>query len=120
MEKCRVLDALSALANETRLELIRLLVGGGETGLTQGDIARRLQMSASRLAFHLAALEHAGLVASRRASRHVYYRADAANLGGVIGYLLNDCCDAHPEVRACCVGQAASARPDQFSGTEKT
>ncbi len=102
MEQSRVLDALSALAHETRLDLVRLLMPCGIQGMTQGEIARQLKISASRLAFHLAQLEQAGLVTARRESRNVFYAVSAQGIGGVLGYVLNDCCKSHPEVSACC------------------
>jgi DNA-binding transcriptional ArsR family regulator len=105
VEQSRVLAALSALANDTRLELVRALIQAGKPGLPAGAIARRLDVSASRLSFHLSALEQAGLIASRRESRNVIYSADMRGLGQVIGYLLHDCCKAHPEVSACCNGR---------------
>ena len=84
MDQSKALAALSALANETRIELVRALIAGGPDGLAAGEIARRLGVSPSRLSFHLAALEQAGLITSRRASRHVFYTADAGGIGGLI------------------------------------
>ena len=107
MERSKVLMALAALAHESRLDLVRLLVPLGEDGLNAGDIARALGLSASRLSFHLSALEQAGLIRSRKQSRHVFYSADLEGIGGAISYLLADCCMDHPEVLACC---GASAR----------
>ncbi len=106
MKQAEVLQALSALANATRLEIVRLLVPRGSAGLAAGAIAGALGVSASRLSFHLSALEQAGLLRSRKIGRQVIYRADLAHLGGAIGYLLNDCCAAHPEVHARCAGEA--------------
>jgi len=106
MDQPRALAALSALANATRLELVRMLVATGPAGLAASDIAARLVLSPSRLSFHLAALEQAGLVTSRRASRNIFYAADTRGLVGVIGYLLEDCCAGHPEVCACCAPTA--------------
>ena len=102
MEQKQVLQALSALANATRLEIVRLLVPAGSEGLAAGEIARALEVSASGLSFHLSNLEQAGLITSQKISRQVIYRADHGQLGSVIGYLLNDCCAAHPKVRNCC------------------
>lgn len=102
MDRSTALAALSALANETRLDLVRLLVGAGSEGLPAGEIAGRLAVSPSRLSFHLSALEQAGLVTSRRASRQIIYTVDAGGIGRVISYLLNDCCRADPDIRACC------------------
>lgn len=98
--------ALSALANDKRLELVRLLMPRGETGLSAGEIGQQLGLASSRLSFHLAALEQAGLIRSRRASRNVFYTVDLRGLGQTIGYLMRDCCMDHPEVRACCLTHA--------------
>lgn len=102
MERSKALAALSALANETRLDLVRLLVVAGDDGLPAGELARALDHSASRLSFHLAQLEQAGLITSRRAARNIYYAIDPAGMGATIGYLLADCCQGHPKVVACC------------------
>lgn len=103
MEQTQALTALSALAHETRLQLVRLLIPNGDGGVSAGDLARQLDISASRLSFHLAALEQARLIRSRRASRHVFYAAETKGIGELFGYLLNDCCAAHPEVHECCI-----------------
>lgn len=100
MEQSKVLTALSALAHAARLDLLRLLMPLGEQGLPAGDIGRSLGLPASRLSFHLAAMEQAGLIRSRRVARNVIYCADAAQIGQTIGYLLSHC--DHPTVRACC------------------
>jgi ArsR family transcriptional regulator, arsenate/arsenite/antimonite-responsive transcriptional repressor len=102
MDRSKVLASLSALANEARLDLMRLLVVSGEDGLAAGKIGLELGHSASRLSFHLGILEQAGLIRSRRAARNVIYSADFSALGGTISYLLRDCCMNHPEVQACC------------------
>lgn len=113
MEQSKALAAFSALANEVRLNVIRMLIVAGRRGLAACDIAERLGVSASRLSFHLSALEQAGLVTSRRASRHIFYAADTAGIGRVIGYLLHDCCKADPDVSACCQGHAALTAPER-------
>ncbi len=102
MDRSKVLESLSALSHEARLDLVRLLMPLGDAGLPAGDIGRALGLSASRLSFHLAALEGAGLIRSRRVARNVIYSVDAAGMGRTIAYLLNDCCMDHPEVLACC------------------
>ena len=102
MEQSLALSALSALAHETRLTLVRLLLGAGGTGMSQGDIARALDVSASGLAFHLTQLEQARIVKARRESRNVYYTVDTAAVGALLSYLLNDCCKAHPDIALCC------------------
>jgi DNA-binding transcriptional ArsR family regulator len=116
MERSKALAALSALAHETRLDLIRLLVPQGDTGMPAGQIAQALGLSAPRLSFHLSAMEQAGLIRSRRVARNVIYSVDARGIGSTIAYLLNDCCCDHPEVRAACVAHQGAV----VAGTEKT
>jgi len=112
MEQSKVLTALSALSHASRLNVLRLLMPLGDHGLAAGDISRALGLSASRLSFHLAAMEQAGLVRSRRVARNVIYAADAAQVGRTIGYLLTDCCLDHPEVRACCGAPRLRGQPE--------
>ena len=98
MEQRSALAAFSALGHETRLDILRLLVPAGPKGMAAGVIAARINVSASRLSFHLQAMEQAGLLTSSRQSRNVIYRVDYARLRGLVQYLTNDCCGAHPEV----------------------
>jgi DNA-binding transcriptional ArsR family regulator len=109
VDRAEVLAALQALAHATRLDLIRLLVDAGPTGLPAGQIAQALGLAAPRLSFHLAALEQAGLIRSQRVARNVIYRVEAGRIGGTIGYLLHDCCCGCPEVRAACTTDHAPA-----------
>jgi ArsR family transcriptional regulator, arsenate/arsenite/antimonite-responsive transcriptional repressor len=102
MQRSKALAALSALAHDTRLDLVRMLVVAGNDGMAAGDLARALDHSASRLSFHLAQLEQAGLIRSRKVARNIYYSVDAQGMGGTIGYLMADCCQGDPQVMACC------------------
>lgn len=95
------LTTLAALANETRLELVRTLVPLDKKGMTAGELSARAGMSASRLSFHLSVLENAGLITSRRESRNIYYSVRHQHLGALISYLMKDCCGSHPDVCAC-------------------
>lgn len=112
MEQSKALPALSALANEARLDLIKLLIGAGQAGLCAGAISKNLGISASRLSFHLSTLEQANLIQSRKSARNVIYSVNPAGLGGTISYLLNDCCQENPEVVACCRAPFSQDRPN--------
>ena len=105
MEENQALDMLGALSEKTRLRIVRYLIECGEEGAPAGDIGKRVDATSSRASFHLAALEKAGAIYSERQSRNIIYRASFDNLGGVISFLLNDCCSDHPDIRACCVEQ---------------
>jgi arsenate reductase len=90
----------AALAQETRVDLLRLLAGAGDSGLAAGDIAETLHVAPSRLSFHLAALEHAGLVRSVRQGRRVIYSVRLAGLRGLFEFLTETCCAGRPELCA--------------------
>ncbi len=86
------LSALSALAQEHRLAIFRLLVQAGPDGLPAGDIAEKLAIPASSLSFHLSHLKQGGLVEDERQGRSIIYRADFAAMNRLIAYLLENCC----------------------------
>lgn len=121
MDRSKALAALSALAHETRLDLIRLLTTQGDEGMAAGQIAETLGIAAPRLSFHLSALEQAGLLRSRKAARNVFYSVDAHGIGSTIAYVLNHCCCDHPEVLAACSNRRGSVQGEvALSGTENT
>ena len=84
--------ALGAMAQETRLGIIRLLVREGPDGLPAGDIAEEVGIPPATLSFHLAQLGHAGLVRSRREGRRIIYTADYDGLQAVMSFLTEKCC----------------------------
>jgi ArsR family transcriptional regulator len=92
METSKVLLALAALAQETRLAVYRMLVEHAPEGLPAGQIAERLDIAAPSLSFHLKELWRAGLIAPRQDGRFVWYRADLSAMNHLIGYLTENCC----------------------------
>ncbi|MDQ2066623.1 metalloregulator ArsR/SmtB family transcription factor [Xinfangfangia sp. CPCC 101601] len=104
MDRSKALVVFAALAHEARLDLIRLLVPMGDQGMAAGEIARSLGLAASRLSFHLSAMEQAGLLVSRRVARNVFYAVNTQRLGGAVGWLVEDCCMKHPGVVGCSRG----------------
>ena len=92
MKPPEAVEALSALAQEHRLALFRLLVQAGEDGMAAGAIARDLGVPNSSLSFHLAQLSRAGLIRQERRSRSLIYRADYAAMNRLVAYLMENCC----------------------------
>ena len=92
MEKKMALSGLSALAQETRLDIFRLLVERGPSGLAAGKIATRIGLPAATLSFHLKELRSAGLITCRRTGRSLIYAADFHAIRGLVGYLTENCC----------------------------
>lgn len=98
MEEAEALKAFGALAQETRLRIIRLLVPAGASGVPAGQIAEAVGVSASNVSFHLKELERAGVVTARRESRSIVYAADFTSLSGLVRFLMEDCCGGRPEI----------------------
>jgi len=84
--------ALSALAQENRLEVFRLLVQAGPEGLAAGEIAERLDVPPPTLSFHLAQLRHAGLIHQKRDGRSLIYAANYEGMNILMGFLTENCC----------------------------
>lgn len=96
MESKTAILALSALAQESRLAIFRLLVQAGDEGLAAGRIAETLGVAASSLSFHLKELTHAGLLSSRQEGRFVIYSANFEVMNQLLGYLTENCCGGKP------------------------
>jgi len=92
VNKTIVIAALGALAQDTRLEIFRLLVQRGPQGMPAGEIGERLKQPSPTMSFHLNQLRNARLVSSRRESRSIIYSANFGTMSGLIAYLTEKCC----------------------------
>ena len=116
--EAHAISALAALAQPTRLAVFRLLVKHEPIGVTAGVIAETIGAPHNTLSTHLAILVRAGLLRSARDGRSIIYRSDVEGMRSVIAFLVNDCCDGHPELCnlvaadavACCTPASARAR----------
>jgi DNA-binding transcriptional ArsR family regulator len=98
---------LSALAQDARLEVFRLLVKAGPAGMAAGDIARKLKTAANTMSAQLLVLSNAGLVRARRDGRSIIYSVDFTAMSRLLVFLTEDCCGGRKEV---CAPLAAVAR----------
>ena len=98
METSKAAGGFAALSQETRLELMRLLLAEGASGLPAGEIATRLGIPSSTLSFHLAALERAGLTLSTRQGRQIVHAARINGLRQLLAFLTEACCGGRPEL----------------------
>lgn len=92
METKFIITALTALAQETRLAIFRLLVQAGPIGLAAGKIAEQLALPASSLSFHLKELTHANLITPKQESRFIIYSANFSTINSVLAFLTENCC----------------------------
>jgi len=97
MEESAASEAFSALGNERRLQIFRLLVQAGPAGIAAGEIARRLDMLQNTLSSSLSVLSHAGLITSRREGRSIIYSAAFDRVGQLLDFLVEKCCDGAPQ-----------------------
>ncbi|UYN99808.1 MAG: winged helix-turn-helix transcriptional regulator [Devosia sp.] len=98
MNEKQALAAFSAMAQETRLRIVRMLVESGPEGLPAGAISEAVGATSSGASFHLAQLERAGLIQSHRESRSIIYSASFDGLANLIAFLMQDCCSGRAEV----------------------
>ncbi len=98
MEIKQAVAALTALAQESRLRVFRMLVPVGEQGMAAGDIAAALGIPSATLTFHLKELSHAGLIESRREGRSIIYSLRCDGMRDLLTFLATDCCQGSPEL----------------------
>ena len=110
MIKKAALSALAGLAQESRLDVFRLLVEQGPEGLPAGEIAGRLQVANATLSFHLKELAHANLVTARQQGRFIYYSANFQTMNGLVEYLTENCCRALSKCDVACVSRPQPRR----------
>ena len=98
MDSNRAVAALGALAQDSRLEVFRLLIKRGPDGMAAGEIARRLGVPHNTMSAQLAILARAGLVTPRREGRSIVYAVDLDGTRELLSFLVEDCCRGSPQV----------------------
>jgi len=98
MNSEQAIRALTALAQEHRLAIFRLLVKHGPAGLPAGDIGRHAGISPTSASFHLKELDHAGLIRASRDGRYIRYAFNVEAMQALLTFLSEDCCGGHPEI----------------------
>jgi DNA-binding transcriptional ArsR family regulator len=111
MNHANAIAALSALGDDIRLPLYRLLVRRGPEGYPAGEIGERLALAPSKLSFHLKVLSEAGLVTARREGRFVIYGANFDGMNALVRYLTENCCSLGSECAPACTPAARPAKP---------
>jgi DNA-binding transcriptional ArsR family regulator len=130
LSEAHAISAMAALAQPTRLAIFRLLMKHEPIGITAGVIAETIGAPHNTLSTHLAILVRAGLLRGTRDGRTIIYRSNVEGMRAVIGFLVSDCCDGHPELcnlvaedanKACCGPSSsnAKARPKKISPRRK-
>ena len=107
MSSPHALAALAALGQPTRLTIFQLLMRSEPHGLPAGTLAEKVGCPHNTLSSHLSILARSGLVRGERDGRSIIYRANVDTIRTLVGFLVDDCCDGHPEL--CHLQEAISA-----------
>ena len=110
MEKTDAVAALAALAQNNRLDVFRLLVQAGPSGMAAGEVAEALDIAPNALTFHLDRLREAGLISVQRDGRSMIYAARYETMNGLLSFLRQNCCAGVPRPSAHGKPTATSAR----------
>lgn len=97
MDISNALNSFSALSQETRLAVFRLLVKAGTSGMAAGEIAAALDVRQNTMSANLAVLARSGLISSRREGRVIRYFANMEAVKQLLAFMLEDCCGGNPE-----------------------
>ena len=98
MDTLHALAGLSALAQESRLKVFRLLIRQSPEGMSAGDIAGKLRLPHNTLSSHLGILSRAHLVTSRKEGRSIIYSIDLKGTRDLLSFLVEDCCRGKREI----------------------
>lgn len=105
----QAIQALSALAQASRLAIYRLLLEAGPEGMAAGLIGEKLDLPPATLSFHLAGLARAGLAKGRQDGRSIIYTVDFAGMNELVAYLTENCCG----------GQSCAPVPRRSAGSKR-
>ena len=116
IDQSAAVQALAALAQDTRMTAFRRLVAAYPDSIGAGDIARGCKVPQNTMSTHLAILTRAGLLRVERDGRQLNYQADIDGFCAVVTYLAKDCCDGRGDLCASLVADLASDRPIEKGG----
>lgn len=100
MEKASAISVFETLSSGLRLDIFKLLIRRGSTGMVAGEIASALAIPPTNLSFHLKTMTQALLVSVEQEGRFQRYRANLPLMVQTIAYLTEECCSESPE--QCC------------------
>ena len=100
MDDTAAINALTALAQPTRMRVFRHLMKIHPEGLPAGEIARLCGAPHNTMSTHLAILKRAGLISVTKESRSMRCRIDLDGFRALVSFLARDCCNGRPEICA--------------------
>ncbi len=98
MDIKEAVDALGALAQESRLKVFRLLIQAGTSGMAAGEIAKAVGIPKNTMSSHLAILARANLIQARKEGRSIIYAAHFEGTRSLLSFFVEDCCQGDPSI----------------------
>ena len=109
MDNKLALDAFTALSQSTRLDVFRLLIKAGDTGMSAGDISDTLGVRQNTMSANLSILARSGLIRNKREGRSIRYFADMKGMRGLLAFLMEECCGGRPDLCQPVINEVACA-----------
>jgi len=75
--------------------------------MSAGQIGETLNVRQNTMSANLSILLNAGLVKNEREGRSIRYSADLEGVGGLLSFLMADCCGGQPELCQQVISQIA-------------
>jgi ArsR family transcriptional regulator len=119
MNESLAIEALTSLAQPTRLKAFRQLIKMHPDEIAAGEIARTCKVPHNTMSTHLAVLTRAGLITVRREGRMMHYGANVEVFRALISFLMRDCCHGRAEICAPLVAELSCCMPRVRSKREK-
>lgn len=94
------IQRFAALSHATRLDVFRRVMRAGPKGVAAGALAEAAGVSPSNLSAHLSILTEAGLISVRAEGRRRIFAPNLDTVSDLVRFLVDECCDGHPEVCA--------------------
>jgi DNA-binding transcriptional ArsR family regulator len=95
----RYADMFSAMGNEPRLRIMRLLLSAHPEGLVVNEIQQELEIPNSTLSHHLDKLRTEDLVEVKREGTFLRYTANTGALQELLQFLYAECCTRNKAVK---------------------
>ena len=95
MDQKQAIECFSAMAQDSRLAILKLLMRESPEGTRVSDISKKLNIVPSTLSGHLSVLRRSGLLNSRRNQREIFYSADLETINDLMLFIVEECCNGN-------------------------
>ncbi len=95
MDQQQAIECFSAMAQESRLAILKLLMRKSPDGIRVSDISAKLDIVPSTLSGHLSVLRRSGLLNSKRNQREIFYSANLEAINDLMLFIVEECCDGN-------------------------